>query len=279
MAAFSIYTYQFSPLPIQGELFDKSYIQKQKAVMESKNEVFKHLIQNTDFVYRNKKHSTYCFPPKNGKLIVFRISNQKIMLLEKDFKRNLTTDEPSSLVIIYNSPLVQRIAIQQNIRAFSDTEVIVRIVQSSLKHGLAQHGLRMTIRKEYENQEFWEIVNNNANQISMIRFEFDYPNLSRVAEKVDSLLQNLSREIYSGKTRLEFNAPDNEALNLDEKVETLNALSKAASSSGNPITLRIKGYRKYVKTGNSTKTVEIDEAEIESQSAKDIEDIFNKIDE
>ena len=278
MAIFSIYTYQFSPLPIQGELFDESYIQKQKSVMENKNKVFKQLIQNTDFVYRNKRHSIYLFL-EDEELIVFKISNQKTMLLEKNFKKNPTTDEPSSLVIIHNSPLVQRIAIQQNLRAFSETEVIVRIIQNSLKHDLALHGLRMTIRKEYQNQEFWGIVSSYASRISMVRFEFDYPNLPRVAEKVDSLLKNLSEELYSGKTRLEFNAPERETLNLNEKDDTLNALSKAASSSGNPITLRIKGYNKYIKTGHSIKTIEIDEANIELQSADEIKNIFNCIDE
>ena len=278
MALFSIYTYQFSPLPIQGELFDEFYIEKQRSVMENKNDIFRQLIQSTDFVYRNKKHSV-CFFPKDKDLIVFRISNIRTMLLEKDFKKNPIVDEPSSLVITYNSPLVQRIAIQQNNRAFNEDGVIVRIIQSSLKHSLSRHGLRMTIRKEYENQEFWKLVDNNPCQISMVRFEFDYPNLPRVAEKVDSLLRDLSKDVYSGKTKLEFNAPEKEVLNLNRNDETLYALSKASSSSGNPIVLKIKGFKKYVKTGNSTKTIDIDEVEIEAQSGEEIKDIFNRIDE
>lgn len=278
MALFDIYTYQFSPLPIQGDLFDESYIHRQEVVMKNKNNVFRDLLQNADFIYRNKKHSI-CFFPKDNDLIVFKISNTKTMLLERDFKIESTTDEPSSLVIIYNSPLVQRIAIQQNLRSFSDTGIIIRIIQSSLKHSLAQYGLRITIKKEYRNQEFWDIVNDNMSNISMLRFEFDYPNLPRVTEKVDVLLRGLSKDIYSGKTKLEFNALENEALNLNRDDEDLNDLAKAASSSGNPIILKIKGYRKYKKTGNTTKTVEFDDAEITAMTGKELRDFFDRIDE
>lgn len=278
MALFDIYTYQFSPLPIQGDLFDESYIHKQEVVMENKNNVFKDLLQGINFTYRNKRHSI-CHFPKDNELIVFKISNTKTMLLERDFKIEATTDEPSSLVIIYNSPYVQRIAIQQNLRAFSDTEIVVRIIQNSLKHDLAQYGLRIAIKKEYRSQEFWDIVNTNMDSISMLRFEFDYPNLPRVTEKVDTLLRGLSKGVYSGKTKLEFNALEKEALNLNRDNEALNDLTKAASSSGNPITLKIKGYRKYKKTGNTTKTVEFDEAEIISKTGDELRDFFNRIDE
>lgn len=275
MALFSIYTYQFSPV-IDGDLFSEVLFERKK-IMSQKNTVFERIIKETKYVHRNKILSAQLIFIQ-GDIIAFRLANRKTVRLEKKFQEEVEINEPSSLVIIYNSSFEQRIAIEQNTNAFSETEVVAKILRNSFVKVLKRFNLSITIRKEYQKQEFWSFVQEHTENIEMLRFEFDYPNLPRVSKCIEDLIKDVSEETLSTKTRFELNSGENNNLKITEDNNQITNLAKASSESGNPIIMKVKGYKSFFKTGKTTRTVELDEVEVEAKNIEDIKNVFHSLD-
>ena len=232
MATFNMYTYQFNPifdLPI-GSLFDEFFIQEQDNIMSQKNIVFENVIltaiHNLEFYHRSRKLSAQLiFHQKD--IIAFKIANKRKIVLEKKFVESTETNEPSTLILIYN--------------------------------------------------EFWNFVKANPNQIQMIRFEFEYPNLPRLHETISDIIKEAGKSISGDRAIIQYEAT-NGGLNLDENNETLKQLNRVSSESGNPITFRLRGMREHHKTGRTTITKEIDELDITTDKVDDIIKILGAID-
>ena len=278
MALYTIYAYQFKPLAVQLDLFNKERCLEQRSeLMSQKNKIFENIIKSCIFTHRNRQLSSqllFC----SDEIIAFKLANVKAVHLEQKFQVKTTTDEPSATVLIYNDANVQRIAIEQN-KAFTDTGVVIRILKKAFNDQLENEGLSITIKKEYKEREFWDLINRNSDCIKMVRFEFDYPNLPRVSESVSTMLKQASEAALSAKTRLEFNSAEKECLNIDESNEQIKGLTQAASGSGNSVVLRIKGMKKLQKTGYTTKTLRFDDLEIQANNVEDIKEIFRSLDE
>ena len=95
----------------------------------------------------------------------------------------------------------------------------------------------------------------------MVRFHFLYPNLPRVWESVNNLISKASEATNSKQTTFEFKAEEDENLELLETSNMLQGLVKASADSGNPIVLKARKLRALIKTGNTTKSIEIDDLE------------------
>ena len=111
----------------------------------------------------------------------------------------------------------------------------------------------------------------------MVRFHFSYPNLPRVSESINALISNQSKITNSKSTTFELKSSDSEQLLLSNDNEELNGLVNASADSGNVITLKVKGLRRYVKTGETTKKIEIDDLEVQMQSDNLFQNRFEKI--
>lgn len=276
MSLLSIYVYQFEPLsqPIQYNLFEDA-VKARQLVMNNKNTIFKQVIEKeTHFRHRGKNYSVQ-FIYTDDELTVFRIANQKQIKLEKKFQQEIETHEPSTRVIIYNNPNVQRIAIEQNTNAFSETVVVANILNESFSRLLRNHGLNITIKKEYYENEFWDFIKENSESIQMVRFEFDYPNLPRIRETLSEVFKSVSEDTFSTKTKFELNSGENHTLQISENDLTMRNLAKGASEGGNPITIKAKGVRRLHKTGKTTKSVEFDDLEITADNADDVKRILD----
>ena len=282
MATFNMYTYQFNPifdLPI-GSLFDEFFIQEQDNIMSQKNIVFENVIltaiHNLEFYHRSRKLSAQLiFHQKD--IIAFKIANKRKIVLEKKFVESTETNEPSTLILIYNNNNIQRIAIEQHREAFPDTDIVAKIIQNAASRLMYNHKLSVTIRKEYCETEFWNFVKANPNQIQMIRFEFEYPNLSRLRETISEVIKEAGKSISGDRAIIQYEATTG-GLNLDENNETLKQLNRVSSESGNPITFRLRGMREHHKTGRTTITKEIDELDITTDKVDDIIKILGAID-
>lgn len=277
MAIFNMYTYQFSPIVEfqNGTLFDEYLQEHQNRIMLNKNTIFEEAILLRDFNYRNRNLSSQpLFNQSN--VIAFRISNRKQILIEKEFVKKREINEPSTLVIIYNDNNVQRIAIEQRKEAFSDTSIVAKIIHNSVSHFLRKQELKITINKEYSQNEFWDFVESNANTIQMISFEFDYPNLPRLKSMVNEIIKDTTRSMGGDKASVKYEST-NSVLRLDRDNEELDKLNKVSSDTGAPITFRLKGHREHKKTGQTSVTKEIDEMEIIANNVDDIIKILEKL--
>lgn len=267
---FNIYTYQFKPIYLQRSLFCDPDLNAQEA-MENKNFIFAESLKNAIFVYRNKRHNVHSIVETND-FLIFKISNPRKIKIEKSFKVIEETNEPSAYVIINNDKEVQRIAIQQDPLAFSDTNVIASIITNSTRQALQDAFLQMTIRREYSRSEFWDIVKSNPNKITSVLFQFDYPNLPRVRSVISEMLKEASTKTRSAKTILGFEAENNQTLCIDETDTDIQELNNGAADCGAKVAIGIKGLKRKMRTGHTSKEVELDELQIigDPNAIKDI---------
>lgn len=160
---------------------------------------------------------------------------------------------------------------------FSTSDVVRNIMEYSLKKALKAYGLTISIKKEYQKTEFWQLIEQYPKGVSMVRFHFSYPNLPRVSESINALISNQSKITNSKDTTFELKSPEAEQLTLSNDNKELNGLVNASADSGNIITLKMKGFRRYVKTGETTKKIEIDDLEMQFQSGDLFQSRFEKI--
>lgn len=278
MATFTMYTYQFAPtISLEsGSLFDDYFKTEQERIMSQKNTAFENAILETKFNYRHRDFlSQLLFSQDN--VIVLRIANKRRVVIEEKFVETIKTNEPSTLVIINNDPCVQRIAIEQHRNAFPDNDIVAKIIQNSTNRLLSRSQLRISIRKEYRQTEFWDFVQKNLNNVQMIRFEFDYPNLPRLRNMIGDIVKETARSVGGDKALIQYQATD--ALNLDPSNVQLDNLNKVSSESGTPIILKIKGQRQQHRTGETVVTKVIDEMEITAHNISDIKSILQSLDD
>lgn len=228
-----------------------------KKKQEFLNEFF---TSNTPFKTKRNEYSHKILFQDSG-FIAFRIANEKLQSLEEDFKIEKRVNHPSCVVIIDNRKDIQRIAIEDYYSAFSDTNTVANILKSTFNVFLKRYRLSITIQKEYEKGEFWEIVDRYPKGMSMVRFHFSYPNLPRVAESIDEMIKDASRITNSKQTTFEFKTPNDEQLIISRENQQIDALVQASADSGNIITFKVKGLKRFISTGDSFKSFEVDDIE------------------
>lgn len=262
MAKFNIYTYQFSPIPLQTNLFEAQRLTLREC-MNNKHQIFTEVLnaETLKLTYRNKEYPHRMLYANND-VYVLQIANRKSVVLEQNFQRMSIDNAPSVYVIIDNRENSQRILIEDEV-AFSDTSVIQNILLSSFKSILATSGLVIRIEKEYERSEFWNVVDAHPESITMVRFQMMYPNLPRISQHIHDLLRDASETVNSHNTSLELKAEPGTTLILSRDNEQLHDLNNASADSGCVTKIKINGLRSFVSTGQTTKSIEIDNLEAE----------------
>lgn len=278
MASYIIYTYQFAPIINDGaNLFQSTSDVGQR--MESKQTYLQEILLDTNFKFNSKREGIFEHQLRynsNG-VIILKLANNKQLCLEENFKKKRHNYSPSCFVIIDNRQNVQHIAIEDDSTAFSTTDVVRNIMEYSLRKTLKKFGLTISIKKEYQKTEFWQLLEQYPKGVSMVRFHFSYPNLPRVSESINTLISNQSKITNSKSTIFELKSSDSEQLLLSNDNEELNGLVDASADSGNVITLKIRGLRRYIKTGKTTKKFEIDNLEAQMQNDDLFQSGFEKI--
>lgn len=276
--SFEIYTFQFRPiLPcVNGSLFEDLSAER-KAIMQNKNSRFRELPFNVTYL---KNQEILRLQPlfEEDDIIAFKLANKRKMDVEMNFEIKTFEAHPSVIVIINNDPDIQRIAIQIKKDAFTTPDVVASILRKAYNKALKRYELEIKINKEYVPSEFWEEVSNYKDSIQKVRFNFDYPNLPSVHKYLTDELKALSERSGSTQTSLELNAVNPEScLSLNEDDIELKNLVKASSIAGNPIALKVKGLRSYIKTGKTDVVLQLDELEIQGNNASEISKAFKSI--
>lgn len=278
MASYILYTYQFAPI-INDRVGLFQSIPDIEQRMKSKQTYLQEIISNVSFKFNSKREGVFEHQLRynsNG-IIILKLANNKQLSLEENFKKKKHHYSPSCFVIIDNRQDVQHIAIEDDSTAFSTTDVVRNIMEYSLRKALKTYGLTISIQKEYQKTEFWQLVGQYPKGISMVRFCFSYPNLPRVSKSVNELIRNQSKITNSKSTTFELKSLDSEQLLLSNDNEELNGLVNASADSGNVIILKAKGVRKRLKTGKTMKIFEIDDLEVQIQSDDLFQNRFEKI--
>lgn len=276
MARFIVYTYQFSPVkqePIGLLEYERkpvidNFANKQTLLNDLFNSKTKFVFQS----YRAKYDYQLLY--NEGGVIILKLANNRHIVQEDNFNPKRLPHNPSCFVIIDNRVNVQRIYIEEKTTAFVDTQQVAGILEYTFCVLLKDSHLDIRIKMEYDSSEFWQIIEEYDNKIKMLRFQYFYPNLPRVTEKIDEALSSLSGCIGSKDTVLEFNAGRDEILDIRKDNTPIDNLVEASSLSGSPIVLKIKGMKKHYNVGKVSKNVEIDDLELRISS-----DLFGAVSE
>lgn len=262
MSYFIIYTYQFSPIAISQTAFDRE-VPPLNERMEKKQDYLDSFFNKEAgqmFKNRNKQYRHKLLFHEGG-IMIFRIANQKHTSFEEDFQKKQIAISPSCYVIIDNRKDIQRIYIEQKSTAFNEPNDVKKIIEATFSKYLSGYGLNVEVNKEYQESEFWNIVNKYPYNVTMVKFQLKYPNLPRVWSSVQDVLKETSIDTNSHETSLQYKSDDNSYLELNNENEQLSGLAKASADSGSTITIKARGIRAYIKTGNTEKGIEIEDLE------------------
>lgn len=261
MSRYILYTYQFSPISeAQTDLFERNSVSI-KETMAKKQDILQKFFDDECLFKTNRVEYSHLIIYNEDGFIAFKLANQKLQHVEENFLIKKQYNHPSCNVVIDNRTNVQHVAIEEDYSSFADTDVVAHILTSAFNNFLRKYRLQIEIKKEYQKTEFWKLIEDYPNGIHMVRFCFSYPNLPRVSEAIDDMIKNSSKETNSTETTFEFKARSNERLVLSHDNLQLNKLIQSSADSGNLITMKANGYRKYIKTGDSCKSIDIDDIE------------------
>ncbi len=266
MAKFIIYTYQFAPLQnvTSPSLFENTEnVLPVQERMEKKQIIFQQVFSlppEKIFSKGLKKYDARILFDQDD-IVVLRLANSKKMVLEESFQIKEHQYDPSCIVIIDNRKDLQQIAIEEDHKAFSDTNVVKSILESSFRKFLKPYGLTITIQREYQKSEFWRIVRSHQDKITMVRFHFAYPNLPRLRESVKEVFSEANKLTNSKHSSFELKAADGESLELDSTNNTLSAIVECSAESGEVIDIKARGFKSFIKTGTTVRSFECDDLE------------------
>lgn len=251
-----VYTFQFTPLvdDRQLDLFEPT-LRIRDELMAHKLEYFEKALVDVKYNNRERQYVN-SIQVHHDSVMVMRLANRKLFVREKAFHVMKDEDEPSCGIIVDYRQEHQIIAIEDSKRAFNSTDTVRNILEHSLNQILEKSRLKITIKKQILPSEFWDYVNQYRGNITEVHFKYQYPNLGRVNETMKEMLADAGKTINSTESEVSFKG---ESLELDENNEIIQGFATDASKSGNPVKMKIKGINGFVKTGDKTKQIEIEE--------------------
>ena len=143
----------------------------------------------------------------------------------------------------------------------SDTDTVKKILNLTFNRYLHNKGLNITIQRDYEKVEFWNIVHQYEQKIEMIRFNFSYPNLPNVNKSIKELIAKTNKATNSKHSSFELKAADDENLEINDENQDIVDMAAYSADCGDIITIKVKGVKAYIKTGTTTKGFECDNLE------------------
>ena len=239
--------------------FTKEQYTSIEELISQKNEIFARVLREQKtfrHVRAELTHELYEF----GDFIVMRIGARRGLIRKtKDFKQEQLDTWPSVFIVINNDPNVQVMAVEEDAEAFYRTSTVVHIISTTLNPRLKKFRLRLEIRPTFERNEFWNIVRNYERRIVETRFFMVAPNLAQISKGLEFNLGEIKKRTNSIKTNLAFQAPRGESLTLSEDDSFTNSLVNYSSEGGGTIHVKVRNFKKLIKTEDSIRTVEVDE--------------------
>lgn len=258
-----VYTFQFTPLidAKQLDLFEPT-LQIREELIVHKLEYLEQALGEAKYNNRERQYVNSIQIHRDN-VMVMRLANRKSVVREKAFRIIKDEDEPSCGIIIDYRNEHQIIAIEDAKRAFNCTDTVRNILEHSLNQILEKFRLRIRIKKQILPSEFWDYVNQYRGCITEVHFKYQYPNLGRANEAMKEMLADAGKTINSTESEVSFKG---ESLEIEENNEVIKGFATDASKSGIPVRMKIKGINGFVKTGDKTRQIEIEELDFEGDA-------------
>jgi hypothetical protein len=259
MQTFELFRYQLLPISQhQQELFSRQLTADE--IRKKKNEFFDVVLSELPQFRHRGLEIRHKVEYHEGDWFIFKLGAHKSV--ERDtveFRKERIESWPNVTVLVHNNPDTQVISISKNQHAFSSTSSVAKLFERTLTPALKAYGLTIQIKEQFEKNNFWSVVKQNAGKVSRVRFEMIAPNMANISRVLKVDLRQLNRDSNCQKTNIELEALPGAALEISEKNELINGCVDYASLGGGDIAIKIKGLKKEIRTSTTVKSVEIDE--------------------
>lgn len=198
---------------------------------------------------------------------LFKIAQKKNTIITQNFTNKNIPNEPYCYVIFNNDPGVQKIAISENVDAFSKPETVKNILKKVFNRDLEKYGLGIEIEQMFDSVNFWEIVNRYSNQITLVNFKFIKPNLANISQSLPESFKRFADKTNSHESHIIIQSPKKGALsNISQENQEINGLVDYSSKGAGSIKLKVTGLRKQLNTKEKPLIIEVREIDIEGPS-------------
>jgi hypothetical protein len=274
---FHIYRYHLLPIDTKNkqiDLFENKNLSYDE-IKEKKNDFFTNLLDNLTTTKSNSyplklEHS------ENGNYL-FKLAQKKRTIITKNFENHFIDNEPYLYVIFNNDSKVQKIAISDNMDAFSNPNVVKNILKKILKTDLERFGLNIEIEPLFDKVDFWEYVGEHRKEITSINFQFIKPNLANISKSLPVVFKNFADKANSHESSIILKAPEKGVLeNINKKNSDIGGLVDYTSEGAGSIKLKVKNIRKQINTKEKPMIIQIRELEMEGP-AEQIIKLYTKI--
>lgn len=261
---FHIYRYHLLPLDSKSkqiELFENKSLSYEE-IKAKKNEFFGKTLDNLT----SSKNSSYPLKlehSQNG-FYLFKIAQKKTTTITQNFENLVVDNEPYVYVVINNDPTVQKVAISDNIDAFSNPAVVKNILKKVFRSELLNAGLNIEIEQLFDSVNFWEFISKHKKEITYINFQFIKPNLANISKSLPEVFKNFADNVNSHESQISIKAPEKGTLdNIDKSNKNIEGLVDYTSNGAGSIKLKVKNVRKQLNTKENPVILQIRELDIE----------------
>lgn len=260
LARFHLYRYQLLPIDryFQADLYGAATVDD---LIAKKNVIFADALRAPGAFASGRTETATQVLLQSDDFMLYRIAaNRSLQHETRDFKTEVIDNWPKILVVIWNAPDKQLIAVQHRVNAFQETEAVVRLILGSVEGMLTKSQLTVLCEPLFEKKAFWELVNKYKGKIQEVDFELVTPNMANISSVLPEDLRRFAKCTNAVKSRLAITSDASSALNIDTSDPVINALVDYSSEGGGDIALRLAGVKKRVHTSRSVREVTIDEA-------------------
>jgi len=276
LARFHLYRYQLLPLDryFQGDLYGPKTIED---LLARKNEILADALRGPGaFMARRAQTVTQALATA-GDFLLYRIAaNRSLQHETRQFTTEVIDNWPKILVVIWNAPDKQIVAVQHRSTAFQDTTSVLKLIFEPLEPVLSRYHLTALWEAQFEKKVFWDLIDKYAGKVQGVDFELITPNMANISGVLPGDLRDFAKRTNAIKSKVALTSGPASSLKLERNDAVVSALVEYSSEGGGDIALRLAGIKKTVHTSRTVREITIDEAALHG-SADDVAKLLREL--
>lgn len=260
LARFHLYRYQLLPVDryFQGDLYGAATIDE---LLTRKNEIFAEALRTPGAFSGGRSQTATQKLAEADDFLLYRIAaNRSLQHETRDFQTEVIDNWPKILLVIWNAPDQQLIAVQHRVTAFQETDAVLKLVFDSIEPMLAKNQLTAIWEPLFEKKVFWDLIEKYKGKIQELDFELVTPNMANISGVLPENLRQFAKRTNAVKSHISIASDPSSALKIDSNDAVVSALVDYSSEGGGDIAIRLAGIKKKVHTSRTVREVTIDEA-------------------
>ncbi len=260
VAHFHLYRYQILPIDryFQGDLYGATTIDE---LLTRKNAIFADALRAPGAFSGGRSQTATQNLAEADDFLLYRIAvNRALQHETRDFQTEVIDNWPKILLVIWNAPDQQLIAVQHRVTAFQETDAVLKLVFDSIEPLLAKNQLTAIWEPLFEKKVFWDLIEKYKGKVQELDFELVTPNMANISGVLPENLRQFAKRTNAVKSHISIASDPSSALKIDPNDAVVSALVEYSSQGGGDIAIRLAGIKKKVHTSRTVREVTIDEA-------------------